>query len=516
MAVKRDFLGPLFHRGSDITDFLTFNRAKAVKWQEKTLKKMLFKARMTEFGEKYEFEKILISHNPVEAFCQHVPISNYSLMHEWWQREYNGESNITWPGRPKYFALSSGTTEGSSKYIPVTQDGLKSIMRGSRRQLFTVFKTDVPKDFFTKDYLMISGSTDLNFNGISYSGDLSGITTSNVPVWFERFAIPGEEIKKQRDWHKKLELLVDAAPKWDVVMIAGAPAWIKMLIEKIIQKYGLNNIHEIWPNLSVYLWGAVSITPYKHQLDAMMGQPIKYFETYLASEGFIAFQTRPDAEGMRLVLRNNTFYEFVPFNNGNFTDQGDLLPGAKAVPLADVEADIDYAILITTSAGAWRYMIGDTIRFVNPDSCEIKITGRTRQFLSLCGEHLSVDNMNEGVYKTATALGVEFPEFTVKGTKHNGIMGHHWYLACNTPGLDTEMVRQKLDAYLSELNDDYGVERKHVLQEMRLDIYPESVFLGWMEKNGKMGGQSKFPRVMADAHYEDWCQYLSTLPLQTP
>jgi hypothetical protein len=161
-------------------------------------------------------------------------------------------------------------------------------------------------------------------------------------------------------------------------------------------------------------------------------------------------------------------------------------------------------------------MIGDTIRFVNPDSCEIKITGRTRQFLSLCGEHLSVDNMNEGVYKTATALGVEFPEFTVKGTKHNGVMGHHWYLACNTPGLDAEQVRQKLDAYLSELNDDYGVERKHVLQEMRLDIYPESVFLGWMEKNGKMGGQSKFPRVMADAHYEDWCQYLQSLQHPTP
>jgi hypothetical protein len=351
MSKRRDFLGQLFSRGNNITDILSFNRAKAVKWQEKTLKKLLYKARNTEFGKTFGFDEILITSNVTDSFGTKVPISNYEAMHQWWKREYAGESNITWPGRPKYFALSSGTTEGSSKYIPVTDDQLKAIIRASRRQLFAIFKTDVPKDFFTKNYLMIGGSTDLNFNGISYSGDLSGITTSNVPLWFERFAKPGEDIQKQRDWHKKVELMVASAPDWDVVMVAGAPAWIKILIERVMERYGLENIHQIWPNFSVYTWGAVSIAPYKKQLDAMMGKPVKYFESYLASEGFVAFETKPEADGMRLVLRNNTYYEFIPFNGDNFDENGELLQGAKSLSLAQVEEGVDYAILLTTCAG---------------------------------------------------------------------------------------------------------------------------------------------------------------------
>ncbi|MBS3914046.1 MAG: GH3 auxin-responsive promoter family protein [Bacteroidetes bacterium] len=506
-----DFLGQLFHRGTNITDIFSFNRPKAIKWQEKTLKKLLYKARNTEFGKTYQFDNILISHHAANEFREKVPIHKYETMHLWWKREYSGENNITWPGRPRYFALSSGTTEGSSKYIPVTDDQLKSILRASRRQLFAVFRTDVPKDFFTKNYLMIGGSTDLNFNGVSYSGDLSGITTSNVPLWFERFAKPGEEIQRQRDWHKKLELMVASAPDWDVVMVAGAPAWIKILLETVIDRYGLENIHQIWPNFSVYTWGAVSIAPYKKQLDAMMGTPIKYFETYLASEGFVAFETKPEASGMRLVLRNNTYFEFVPFNENNFDENGELLPNAKALTLAEIDEETEYAILLTTCAGAWRYLIGDTIKFTDAESCEIKITGRIKHYLSLCGEHLTVENMNEGVQRTAEEFGVEIPEFTVKGYKDNGNMGHHWFVACDNKDLDAEKFREKLDANLNLLNDDYAVERKHVLRNMKLEVLPESVFLGWLEKHGKLGGQSKFPRVMSDKNYEDWCQYLVSL-----
>lgn len=510
MSIKKDLLGQLFHRGRDITDILTFNRSRAVKWQEKTLKKMLYKARNTEFGKKYHFEDLIISHDPCEIFARTLPISSYSQMHPWWQREFNGESDITWPGKARYFALSSGTTEGSSKYIPVSDDGLKSILRASRRQLFAVFKTDVPKDFFTKDYLMIGGSTDLHYNGHNYSGDLSGITASNVPSWFGRFALPGEEISKQRDWHHKLTLMTEAAKDWDVVMVAGAPAWVKMLMENILEHYKLKTIHDIWPNFSVYGWGAVSLAPYKSQFDEMMGQPVKYFESYLASEGFIAFQTRPDSEGMRLVFRNNTYYEFIPFDEKNFGPEGELLPGATAVDLADVNEEQDYAILITTCSGAWRYLIGDTIRFVNADTCEIRITGRTKQFLSLCGEHLSVDNMNHGLQLVAEELGINIPEYTVKGIRDNGTMGHRWFVACDEQ-VDPEVIRQKLDQNLAELNDDYGIERKHVLKNMKLEVYPESVFLGWMERNGRFGGQSKFPRVLADPLYEDWLEYLGTL-----
>lgn len=511
MSIKKDVLSQLFARGNNISDFLNFNRARAVKWQEKTLKKMLFTARKTAFGKEYGFEEILISNNPYAQFSKRVPVSNYSTMHPWWQREFKGEANVTWRGLPKFFALSSGTTEGSSKYIPISEDGLKAFLRASRRQLFAVFKTDVPKDFFTKEYLMVSGCTNLDYNGINYSGDLSGITAANVPSWFGRFAIPDEHITGEKDWNKKIAMMVEHAKDWDVVMIAGAPAWVKMLFEKILEHYKLKHIHEIWPNFSVYTWGAVSIVPYKSQIDAMMGQPIKYIESYLASEAFIAFQTKPESEGMRLVFKNKTFYEFVPFTSENFSDDGEILPNAQVIGLAEVEENKDYAILITTCSGAWRYLIGDTIRFVNADTCEIKISGRTKQYLSICGEHLSIDNMNEGIDRVARVLGTSFPEYTVKGVKGETAMGHHWYLACDDK-VDPELVRQKLDEVLGELNDDYAVERKHVLTEMKLTLLPEAVFLDWMKERGKYGGQSKFPRVLPDTLYKDWLEYLQREP----
>ncbi len=503
-----DFLGQLFHRGRNITDIFTFHRAKAVKWQDRTLKKMLYKARETEFGQKYQFDEILIAHDTDRAFQKWVPISNYSKMNPWWVREFNGEGNITWPGRAEYFALSSGTSEGSSKSIPVTSDQLKAIVRASRRQLFAVVKTDVPKDFFAKHHLMISGSTDLNYNGTSYSGDLSGITTGNVPHWIDRFALPGDEIRKIHDWELKIEAMVNAAPDWDVVTVSGGPAWIRVLFERIVEKYQLNSIHDIWPNFSAILWGAVSISPYKKQLEAMMGKPVKYFESYLCSEGFIAFQTHESSEGMRLVFRNKTYFEFVPFNGQNFDENGDIKEGAVAIGLEDVNEKDEYAILISTSSGAWRYLVGDTIKFTNLDACEIKITGRTKHFLSICGEHLSVDNMNEGLARTADGLNVLFPEYTVKGIKENGIYGHHWYIAYSGIKPDSDQVKSLLDNNLGILNDDYKIERTHVLKELKITLLPESVFMGWMEKQGKMGGQSKFPRVMPDGLYANWCSYL--------
>jgi hypothetical protein len=432
-------------------------------------------------------------------------------MHAWWQKSYNGEENVAWPGKMQYFALSSGTSEGSSKYIPVSKEQLKAIMRASRRQLFAVVKTDVPKDFFTKHHLMLGGSTSLNYNGTNYSGDLSGITAANVPNWADRFALPEEEIQKLRNWNEKIEAMVAAAPEWDVVTVAGGPAWIRILFERIISKYHLNNIHEIWPNFSVYLWGAVPITPYKKQLDAMMGKPVKYFESYLCSEGFIAFQTHENAEGMRLVFRNNTYFEFVPFHSKNFDSSGNILANAVAIGIEDVVENEEYAILISTCSGAWRYLIGDTIKFTNVDACEIKITGRTKHYLSICGEHLSVENMNNALEKTAIECNLMFPEFTVKGTHENGTFGHHWYIACNDKFADSEKVKSILDKNLRLLNDDYAVERDNVLTEMKVELLPEKIFIAWLEKQGKLGGQAKFPRVMPDTVYADWYRFLQTI-----
>lgn len=510
MVSSKDILPSLINRGKHIKDILNITRAKAVKWQGRTLQKLLYKARETEYGKKYDFDGILISDSPVKKFQSSLPITDYSKMHPYWQKEYSGESNITWPGRCRYFALSSGTSEGSSKFIPVTDDQIKTIMRASRRQLFSIVKTDVPKDFLAKDYLLVGGSTDLNFDGTSYSGDLSGITTLNVPLWFDRFSQPPLEVRKQRDWHVKMEAMVASAEDWDIVMIAGVPAWIKILFEKIIARYNLKTIHDIWPNFSVYLWGGVALSPYKKHLDEMLSYPIKYFETYLASEGFIAFQTKQDHEGMRLLFRNNMYYEFVPFDESNFDEQGCIRPEAEALNLSEVQEGKDYALLITTPSGAWRYLIGDTIKFSNLETCEIRITGRTRHFLSICGEHLSVDNMNQALYLTGQELGCEFTEFTVKGYREGDVLGHNWYVACDVPGLSSGLVKEALDKYLCQLNDDYSVERRHALKGMKLQLLPEERFIAWMEKHGKIGGQSKFPRVLADNLYEDWCSFVKS------
>lgn len=503
-----DFIKELFSRGRDVSDFLTFNKSKAVKWQRRTLAKILYKARNTEYGKKYEFNKILISQQMTADFAKHVPINNYSTMHPWWMEEYSGKTNVTWPGNTQYFALSSGTSEGSSKYIPVSEDQLKYMRRASLRQLFAVARTDVPKDFLTKDYLMIGGSSTLQFDGTSYSGDLSGINIKHVPQWFDRFSQPSHEIRAETSWEKKLEKIIEAAPTYDVVMMAGGPAWIKIILEKIIERYQLENIHQLWPNFSAYMWGAVSLSPYRKQIDAMLGKPIKYFETYLASEGFIAFQTREDMEGMRLVMRNGIYFEFLPFNLDNFDENGDVRPEAKALTLEDVKEGVSYALLITTSSGAWRYLIGDTIEFIDLDSCSIKITGRTKHYLSICGEHLSVDNMTEAIRRTADELSKSFSEFTVRGLKHDNTFGHHWYIACNDSDTDATLVQQTLDKHLGQLNDDYVVERRHVLTEMKVTLLPESVFMEWMKKEGKMNGQAKFPRVLNDKLYSNWLEFI--------
>jgi hypothetical protein len=302
--------------------------------------------------------------------------------------------------------------------------------------------------------------------------------------------------------------MVEEAPNWDVVAIAGVPAWIQILFENIIRKYRLKTIHDLWPNFSVYIWGGVSMDPYKKSLDSLLGRPIMYFETYLASEGFIAYQTKRDSEGMRLNFKNGLFFEFVPFNEDNFDSNNQLKPDAKTLSIRQVNMEEDYAILLSTCSGAWRYLIGDTIRFTDLENCEIRITGRTKHFLSICGEHLSVDNMNKAVSKLSDELGEPINEFTVKGVSKNGVHSHVWHLACDKKGLSEKTVAQKLDAFLCELNDDYLTERKHALKEIKVHIHDHDTFIGWMQEQGKFGSQNKFPRVLTDQKYSEWLEYL--------
>ena len=232
-----------------------------------------------------------------------------------------------------------------------------------------------------------------------------------------------------------------------------------------------------------------------------------YIDTYLASEGFLAYQRRPSATGMQLVLDNGIFFEFVPFNDVNFNTEGEIVENPETFMIDEVEEGKEYALLISTCAGAWRYLIGDTIKFVDKDRAEIIITGRTKHFLSLCGEHLSVDNMNKAIDLVSNELGITIKEFTVAGVSHESLFAHHWYIGSDEQ-VDPDLIKKLIDKKLNELNDDYAVERKHALKDIFITLLPNSAFYGWMETKGKLGGQHKFPRVLKKNLIEDWETYL--------
>jgi hypothetical protein len=280
-----------------------------------------------------------------------------------------------------------------------------------------------------------------------------------------------------------------------------------MCVEMVIERYGLNNIHEMWPNLAFFVHGGVSFEPYKHGFEKLLGKPIQYVETYLASEGFLAWQDKQNGLGMRLSFNQHIFFEFVPFDENNFDENGEMIAAPQTLMIHEVEEGKDYAILISTVAGAWRYLIGDTVRFIDKKNAEIIITGRTKHFLSLVGEHLSVDNMNKAVQLVSEQLNISIPEFCVTGEPANSFFAHHWYVACDQAA-DEKILIQKIDEQLIILNDDYAVERKSALKEVRITILSEKTFMSFLESKGKIGGQHKFPRVLKGEMLKDWKNFI--------
>jgi len=479
--------------------------------QIKVLKKLLKKARFTQFGQEYHFDDILLSKHPGKKFQQLVPTYNYDKLYkDWWHKTLEGTPDVCWPGVIKFFALSSGTSEAASKYIPVTKELIRSNTITSLKQLVSLSKYEnVPKSAIGRGWLMLGGSTQLQKGPTYYAGDLSGIQQKNIPFWFQGLGLykPGKKIAKEKDWAKKLDEIVEMAPNWDIGFIIGVPAWLQLLIEKVIEKYQLNNIHDMWPNLAFYVHGGVAMEPYKKGFEKLMGKPITYIETYLASEGFLAYQSRQDTKGMQLNFNSNIFFEFVPFDDNNFDGDGNILDNPEALMIHEIEENKDYAILISTNAGTWRYAIGDTVRLIDKEKSEIIITGRTKHFLSLVGEHLSVDNMNKAILLASETLNITISEFTVAGVPFGNFFGHQWYVACDDE-VDEMKLASIIDEKLKLLNDDYEVERKHALKSMQVKVLPEHVFMDFMQHKGKIGGQHKFPRVMKGKMYEEWNHFL--------
>lgn len=506
-------LGTLLQKGIKLRENLEQEYSTPVELQKKELKELLITASQTEFGKYYNFPEILShfrkgSKDYYKIFKSTIPLHDYNKIYkDWWQLALKGAKNICWPGRVKYFALSSGTSEASSKYIPVTKDMTKAIQKTSIRQILTLSKYDLPADSFAAGILMIGGSTHLNKKGSYFEGDLSGIQAARLPFWFQHFYKPGKKIAKTRSWEAKLTEITKKAKDWDIGIVVGVPAWIQILLERIIEYHKLEHIHEIWPNLRVYVHGGVSFDPYRKGFEKLLGRPIYFIETYLASEGFIAYQAFPKRRSMRLVLNNGIFYEFVPFDEKNFNASGEINPDAETLLIDEVEEGKEYALLLSSCAGAWRYLIGDVIKFVSIDESEIVITGRTKHFLSLCGEHLSVDNMNKAIELVSNEMNIDIKEFTVAGIPHGSLFAHHWYLGSDN-AVDKVLLKERLDFHLKALNDDYAVERSAALKEVFVDVYPVSIFYDWMQSKGKVGGQNKFPRVLKNAQLEEWKYFL--------
>lgn len=513
-----DLLGTLVKTGIKIRSRRQKKQASALEEQMKVLQKLLVKAENTQFGKYYHFGMMVglrKAGDPkvkYKQFCRNVPTHTYNqIFDSWWNKTLKGQPDVCWPGQTKYFALSSGTSEAATKHIPITKDIIKANQKTSIRQILTLSHyKDLPSDFFIKGILMLGGSTNLNFNGISYEGDLSGIQVSQIPFWFQPFYKPGTKIAQEKDWGKKLDDIVLKAKDWDIGCVAGVPAWIQILIEKIISHYKVKNIHEIWPNFSVYGHGGVSFEPYRKAFDKLMGHPIIYLETYLASEGFIAYQSRPETRGMKLAIDNGIFFEFVPFNEENFNSEGDMVANPQTLLVDEVEEGKDYAILISTCAGAWRYLIGDVIRFSDLGKCEIVITGRTKHYISLCGEHMSVENMNSAIAAVQEQFNVAITEFAVAGIRSGTLFGHKWFVSCDDK-IDSEKLIEAIDEQLKKLNDDYRTERAHGLKELQIDVMPLSFFHRYLEKKGKLGGQNKFPRVLKKHQMEEFEELIQTI-----
>lgn len=503
---------PLIGRFLKRTTALSYRKnakkTQGYKDQVSVLQYLLSRSKTTKFGLAHGFSRILGSHTMVRSYQKDVPIMDYDAFYEKWLKySILGEKDNTWRGRIKYYALSSGTTGSPSKRIPVTSDMIRSFQKSSMRQLSILHSLDLPQSFYSTSILAVGGSTKLSYKETHVEGDLSGILKKHTSFIATPFTKPGARISGVKDWSKKIDLMVEKAPKWDIGIIAGIPSWCIMLIERIIERHDLNSIHDIWPNLYVYVHGGVYMDPYMQRLDAVLEKKLDLLDTYLASEGYFAYQKDTSTVGMKLILTNGIFFEFVPFTADNFDEQGTVRENAAAYTIEQVQEGIDYALVISTNAGLWRYLIGDLVRFTDRASHELVISGRIRQFLSLCGEHLSLENINEGLNATSKKFDVDFSEFTIYADIEKSC--HCWYVGTRQIVEEPTLILKYLDSQLRRNNDDYNSARKYSLGEPQLKVISPDVFYDYMATQKKLGSQNKMPRVLNKKQSKTWLDFIS-------
>ncbi|MAN58690.1 MAG: GH3 auxin-responsive promoter [Flavobacteriaceae bacterium] len=501
-------LGSIIKSAIELRDTLVSEDAP-VEAQRKVLRQLLEKAKNTAFGKYYCFQDILDSEDSRIAFSSTVPFHDYNQITErWWHRVHEGAADITWPGKPTYFALSSGTTGKTSKRIPVTDAMLDAIRTTGIKQVGALSNFDLPSDFFEKEIMMLGSSTNLEDRDEFKEGEISGISASNIPFWFRGYYKPGEDIAKIDNWDERVQTIAERAGDWDIGALSGIPSWMELMMQKVIEHNNLDTIHDIWPNLQVYTSGGVAFQPYEKSFSKLLSRPITVIDTYLASEGFIAFQQRPDTTAMKLVTDNGIYFEFVPFKPEYINEDGSLKQDSPVLTLAEVEPDTDYVLILSTVSGAWRYLIGDTIAFTDIEKAEIKITGRTKFFLNVVGSQLSVNKMETALQAVEEEFDIEIPEFTLAAVKINGEFYHHWYLGTGS-SVSEEKLADSLDAHLKNANKNYKVARDKALAGVKVSTVNPSVFYDWNARNKKKGGQVKMEQVMDEEKFAEWKAFVS-------
>jgi hypothetical protein len=500
-------VGSIIKKIIDLRDSIV-SQPEAQEAQLEVLKKLLKKAKDTQFGKHYDFEAILEADNIPKMFAEKIPYFDYNKINdEWWSKMHEGEENVTWPGKPPYFALSSGTTGKSSKRIPVTEDMVDAIRQTGIDQVGALSNFDLPNDFFEKEIMMLGSSTDLQKEGDHEEGEISGISASKIPFWFKGYYKPGDEISKIPEWDDRVQRIAENAKNWDIGALSGIPSWLELMMKKVIEYHKVDNIHEVWPNLQVYTSGGVAFEPYEKSFNALLKQPITIIDTYLASEGFIAYQQRPETHSMKLALNNGIYFEFVPFKAEYINQDGSITKDAPVITISEVKEEEDYILLISTVSGAWRYLIGDTIKFTDVALHEIKITGRTKFFLNVVGSQLSVNKMNDAVQELEEKFDIKIPEFTLAAVRIDGEFHHHWYLGTDGDTSEEELT-EALDESLKNANKNYKVARSKALKGVKVTkVHPE-IFPEWSAANKKKGGQVKMEKVMDEEKFAKWEKFV--------
>ncbi|MEW5845105.1 MAG: GH3 auxin-responsive promoter family protein [Bacteroidota bacterium] len=467
--------------------------------QRDVLLELLKQGARTEYGNRYGFDSI----KTIDEYQKRVPIVDYETIKPYIERLRQGEERLLWPSDIRWFAKSSGTTQSKSKFIPVSNEALENCHFRGARDVLAIYMNLYPENnLFSGKGLTLGGSHQVdNFNMNSFYGDLSAILIENEPWWAEFIRTPSQKVALIPDWEEKLEKLTHETLNENVTSLAGVPSWNLVMIKHLLSYTGKSNLLEIWPNLELFMHGGVSFAPYREQFQKIIPSPnMHYMETYNASEGFFAIQDDPTSDSMLLMLDYGIFYEFIPLDELSSSNP-------KALTVADVEVGKNYAMVISTNSGLWRYLIGDTVTFTSKTPHKIKITGRTRHFINVFGEEVIIDNAERALEKACKATGALVAEYTAAPvfmkTDRKGC--HEWLIEFEKQPSSIDEFARVLDATLCEVNSDYEAKRaKNVTLDFPIvNAAAKGTFFEWMRQRGKLGGQNKVPRLSNTREYID-------------